>query len=100
MNNLLEQTISVTSNTRSGVLPGITCPLNSVGLLLPGMEARIVRNDGTDADVNETGELWVRGPNVTMGYYNNPEATKEVFLPDGWLKTGDQFRADEKGMLL
>lgn len=67
------------------------------GILLPGMEARIIREDGSEADYNEPGQLLLRGKNVAMGYWNNEKATKETFLPDGWLVTGDRFKADENG---
>lgn len=59
-------------------------------------EVRIVRPDGSDADVGELGELWVRGPNITPGYWNRPEANKTSFT-DGWLHTGDATRIDEEG---
>lgn len=68
----------------------------SVGILAAGMEARTVREDGTEADVNEAGELWLRGGNVSKGYLNNTKATTETFV-DGWLRTGDQFKIDENG---
>ena len=67
----------------------------SLGVLAAGMEARIVREDGTEADFNEPGELWLRGNSVCMGYWNNTKATNETFV-DGWLRTGDKFRIDEK----
>lgn len=60
------------------------------------MKGRIVREDGTDADVNEPGELWLRGPNITSGYWKNEEANRQSFQ-DGWLRTGDIFRVDEDG---
>lgn len=69
---------------------------SSTGILIPGMEARIMRDDGTDADTNETGELWLRGDNVALGYWNNEKATKETFV-DGWVHTGDKFRVDAGG---
>ena len=59
-------------------------------------EVRIVRPDGTDAGVGELGELWVRGPNVTPGYWNKPDANASSFT-DGWLHTGDATRVDEEG---
>jgi fatty-acyl-CoA synthase len=59
-------------------------------------EVRIVRPDGTDADVGELGELWVKGPNVTPGYWNRPEANRTSFT-DGWLHTGDATRIDQDG---
>ena len=59
-------------------------------------EVRIVRPDGSDAAVGELGELWVKGPNVTPGYWNRPDANKSSFT-DGWLHTGDATRVDEEG---
>src|SRR6195256_3917406 len=59
-------------------------------------EVRIVRPDGTDAEIGELGELWVKGPNVTPGYWNRPDANASSFT-DGWLHTGDAARIDEEG---
>ena len=59
-------------------------------------EVRVVRPDGTDADVGELGELWVKGPNITPGYWNRPEANQSSFT-DGWLHTGDAVRVDDEG---
>jgi long-subunit acyl-CoA synthetase (AMP-forming) len=68
----------------------------AAGGLLPGMEARTVRDDGSEADYNEGGELWLKGPNVALGYYGNPQATRDTFV-DGWVRTGDQFKIDQDG---
>jgi fatty-acyl-CoA synthase len=59
-------------------------------------EVRVVRPDGTDVAPGELGELWVKGPNVTPGYWNRPDANKSSFT-DGWLHTGDATRVDEEG---
>ncbi len=59
-------------------------------------EVRVVRPDGRDAAIGELGELWVRGPNVTPGYWNRPDADQSSFT-DGWLHTGDATRVDEEG---
>jgi fatty-acyl-CoA synthase len=59
-------------------------------------EVRIVRPDGSDAEVGELGELWVKGPNITPGYWNRPDANASSFT-DGWLHTGDAARTDEEG---
>ena len=71
----------------------------STGVLLPGIEARIVADDGTLAGPNQPGELWLKGENVVLGYWRNEKATKETFV-DGWLRTGDRFRVDEDGQFL
>ena len=59
-------------------------------------EVRVVRPDGTDCAVGELGELWVKGPNITPGYWNRPDANQSSFT-DGWLHTGDATRVDEEG---
>lgn len=61
-------------------------------------ELKIVREDGTEADVDEVGALWVKGPNITPGYWNRPEANATEFR-DGWFNTGDAARVDEDGDL-
>jgi long-chain acyl-CoA synthetase len=71
---------------------------DSCGLAMPVCEMKIVGDDGRDRSVGETGELWVRGPNVVKGYWRKPEATKETFV-DGWLRTGDIGKLDEEGFL-
>jgi fatty-acyl-CoA synthase len=58
--------------------------------------ARIVRVDGTDATPGEMGELWVKGPSVTPGYWKNDAANRSSFT-DGWLHTGDAALTDDEG---
>ena len=68
----------------------------SVGITAPNTETRIVDPiTGKDLDVNEDGELWVRGPQVMAGYLNNPKATADTLDADGWLHTGDIAHIDE-----
>ncbi|MCS7023809.1 MAG: AMP-binding protein [Bryobacteraceae bacterium] len=72
----------------------------SVGPLVPSTEGRLVNLEtGDEAAPGETGELWVRGPQVMKGYYRNPEATRDMLLEGGWLRTGDIARLDEAGWL-
>ncbi|KAI3604957.1 phenylacetyl-ligase [Moniliophthora roreri] len=70
--------------------------LGSGGQLLPGVVAKVVKQDGSLAGVGEVGELYVQGGQVALGYYGNERATKETFV-DGWLRTGDQVLFNEKG---
>ncbi len=70
----------------------------SVGAPLDGIDLRLVDEDGTDTLVGDPGELWVRGDNVFLGYWNDPDATATV-LQDGWLRTGDVATVDDDGFL-
>ncbi len=69
----------------------------SVGQPLPATDIRFVDVEtGLEVPLGERGELQVKGPQVMLGYYNNPEATKDAFM-DGWLRTGDIGIIDEDG---
>ncbi|KAF7175265.1 hypothetical protein CNMCM7691_007305 [Aspergillus felis] len=73
--------------------------LGSSGILLPGVEARIMTPEGKEVTSYDTpGELVVRSPSVVLGYLNNEKATKETF-EDGWMRTGDEavVRVSPKG---
>ncbi len=70
----------------------------SAGLVIPVCDTRVVDGDGRDVAPGEIGELWIKGPNVVKGYWNNPEATDASFT-DGWLHTGDVVRFDADGFL-
>ncbi|MEW5954456.1 MAG: long-chain fatty acid--CoA ligase [Bacillota bacterium] len=69
------------------------------GLVVSGLDARIIGDDGNDVprDGKSMGELVLKGPWITDGYYKEPERTKEVFTPDGWFKTNDIATIDEEG---
>lgn len=61
----------------------------SVGQLDPNCEYMLLDDDGKEVADGQPGELHVRGPNICIGYWRNPHATKESISPDGWLKSGD-----------
>jgi long-chain acyl-CoA synthetase len=73
--------------------PSSCGPIPAVG------EAKVMNSEGTrEMPAGEVGELWVKGPMVAKGYWNNPEATAATFV-DGWLKTGDIARIDAEGFI-
>ncbi|MEZ5142643.1 MAG: AMP-binding protein [Acidimicrobiales bacterium] len=78
---------------------GTDAPRGSIGTLVPGIEVRLVDPEGDDVLVGDSGEIWVRGPNVFAGYWNDPEATASALTPDGWLRTGDIAVVDDEGYL-
>ena len=69
----------------------------SIGLPISSTEIVIRNDDGLDMPLGERGELCIRGPQVMKGYYNRPEETANVLMPDGFLRTGDIAVMDEKG---
>lgn len=71
----------------------------SCGEPLPGLSVRIVPPAGQRELADGVGEVTVKGPNVMVGYYRNPEATAEVLEPDGTFHTGDLGHFDERGRL-
>ncbi|KAF5646074.1 acetyl synthetase [Fusarium tjaetaba] len=91
---LTESSASVSSSPRSD------CMYGSSGVLLSGIECKIVTESGEErTGYGEEGELWIRSPSIAMGYLNNDRATRETFVRDGWLRTGDKalFRRGPNG---
>ena len=71
----------------------------AIGFPTLGQQIRIVRTDGTPAAPGEPGEILYRSPSIFAGYLNDPEATRDAFADDGWLRTGDLAMFDENGYL-
>ena len=69
----------------------------TVGFPLPGVGLRVHDDQGQPLPVGEIGGIQVQGPNVFVGYWRMPEKTKEEFTADGWFKTGDVGKVDERG---
>ncbi|SDO69884.1 class I adenylate-forming enzyme family protein [Afipia sp. GAS231] len=84
----------------SGVRPEAPRNDNSVGVLIPGIDARIVGRDGAVVADGEIGELHVRGPNVMLGYYRAPDLTSKAIDPDGWFNSGDLARFEDEALFI
>jgi fatty-acyl-CoA synthase len=73
--------------------------IGSVGTPVFFTDLRVIRPDGSDAAVDEVGEVIVSGPNLMPGYWNDPERTAEVLTRDGWYHSGDAGSLDDEGFL-
>lgn len=88
--------MSETGMNFSNPLGGARKP-GSIGIPLPDLEVRIVDPETfQDVEPGQTGEIWLKGPGVTPGYWQKPEETSKTF-ENGWFKTGDLGNVDEEG---
>ena len=88
--------MSETGMNFSNPVRGVRKP-GSIGLPLPGLEVRIVNPETLeDLPHGETGEIWLKGPSVTPGYWQKQEETAKAFV-DGWFRSGDLGRVDDEG---
>ncbi len=71
----------------------------SVGPACLGVELRIAGPEGEPLPAGEVGEVWVRGRCIMRGYYKAPELTAQAITPEGWFRSGDLGRMDERGWL-
>lgn len=84
----------------SHITPATANRPGSSGLVVPNAACRIVDIEtGADLGPDQEGELWIKGPLVMQGYLNNPTATAESIVDDGWLRTGDIARIDADGYM-
>jgi malonyl-CoA/methylmalonyl-CoA synthetase len=90
----MSETTMLVSNPYEGERIGGT-----VGLPLPGVSVRVVKDDGRPCVTGEIGDIEVKGPNVFKGYWRMPEKTAEEFTTDGYFKTGDVGSFDTRGYL-
>jgi malonyl-CoA/methylmalonyl-CoA synthetase len=91
----MSETVMLTSNPYDAALGERRG--GTVGYPLPGVGVRVRDDQGGDCPTGEIGGIEVRGPNVFAGYWRMPEKTKEEFTADGWFKTGDVGKVDERG---
>jgi len=73
--------------------------VGTVGLPIPGTDVSVRDERGKSLAIGETGEVWVRGPQVMQGYWGRPEETRNTLTDDGWLKTGDIGMIDPQGFV-
>ena len=78
---------------------GTDAPIGSIGRPIAEIEMRLVDDSGDDVYIGDPGEIRVRGPNVFVGYWDDPEATARAVDADGWLHTGDIAVVDDDGYL-
>jgi long-chain acyl-CoA synthetase len=98
----LSETIVIGSGTTTlPEYPHLTKGYQSVGVAVGYTEVKVVDTNDPDRELlpGESGEIALRGPSVAQGYWNMPQATAEVFRPDGWFLTGDIGHLDEDGIL-
>jgi malonyl-CoA/methylmalonyl-CoA synthetase len=90
----MSETAMLTSNPYDGERRGGT-----VGFALPGVTLRVQGDGGQPLPAGEVGGIEVKGPNVFQGYWRMPEKTREEFTADGYFKTGDVGKIDERGYI-
>jgi len=91
--------LTETSPMISADLEDVLVSTNTVGKPVIGLQCVAKDEQGNDVPRGEVGELWVKGDNVMLGYYNAPEATADT-MHDGWLKTGDLVYFDAQGKIV
>jgi malonyl-CoA/methylmalonyl-CoA synthetase len=92
----MSETVMLTSNPYQGA----ERRGGTVGFALPGVSLRVQADDGKPLPAGEIGGIQVKGPNVFKGYWRMPEKTKEEFTADGYFKTGDVGKIDERGYIV
>src|SRR5215469_9967544 len=98
--NVLTQAWGLTETSPAATINPTTEEFNgSIGLPIPSSEIAVKDDQGQDLPLGQTGEICVRGPQVMRGYWNRPDETAKVMLPDGWLRTGDVGHMDERGFV-
>jgi non-ribosomal peptide synthetase component E (peptide arylation enzyme) len=71
----------------------------AIGTPIAHAQVRIAREDGSEVDIGETGELWYRRADLFRGYYRAPDKTDAAVTAEGWLRTGDLASRDANGVV-
>ncbi len=99
VSNAYGQTETVAQVTFTPPCDDVDRLVNTIGKPAPEYEVRVARDDGSEANIDETGEIRVRGDFIMNGYWRRSEATAEALTEDGWLLTGDLARRRSDGNL-
>ena len=100
--NTLMQAYGLTETSPAAIINPLVDGIaynGSIGLPISSTEVTIRDDDGRELAIGEIGEICIRGPQVMEGYWNQPEETAKVMLPNGWLRTGDMGRMDDGGFV-
>ncbi|HYL01229.1 MAG TPA: AMP-binding protein [Steroidobacteraceae bacterium] len=98
--NVLSQAWGLTETSPAACINPPSEEFNgSIGVPIPSTEIAIKDDAGNDLALGKIGEICVRGPQVMKGYWNRPDETAKVMLPDGYLRTGDVGHMDERGFV-
>ena len=98
--NVLSQAWGLTETSPAACINPPTEEFNgSIGVPIPSTEIAIKDDAGKNLPLGQIGELCVRGPQVMRGYWNRPDETAKVMLPDGFLRTGDVGHMDQRGFV-
>lgn len=95
----LTEGYGLTESSAALTVGGEDTPSGSVGRPLPGVNLRLVDDDGEDVYIGDEGEVWAKGPNIFAGYWNDPDATARAIDADGWLHTGDLAVVGDDGFI-
>jgi long-chain acyl-CoA synthetase len=96
----LTQAWGLTETSPAACINPLGEPFNgSIGLPISSTDVSIKDDAGNDVPDGKAGEICVRGPQVMQGYWNRPDETAKVMLPEGWLRTGDIGRIDQRGFV-
>ena len=106
LQNLISRTFNVevkqgwgmTEVTCGSIIQRTPSDSGTVGELIPNTECKLLDDDGSEVSYDTPGEVFIRAPNVCLGYFKNDVATKEALSSDGWLKTGDVAIVNKGGL--
>lgn len=91
----MSETVAIGTNN----LPESSRFSGTIGLPLPSVEIAIKDDDGTSLPIGQSGEICIKGPNVMVGYYEQPDESQKAFTTDGYMRTGDVGLMDEQGFI-